>query len=55
MTLKSLSKNDNNDESINENDEIKEKKDFIDATDLQSFFLFINVISKNIMFASQQM
>ena len=49
MTSKSLSKND-----INKNDKIEKKKNFADATDLQSFFLLINVISKNVMFASQQ-
>ena len=51
---KSLSKNDNDGESINKNDEIEEEKNFADATDFQSFLLFINVISKNIMSASQQ-
>ena len=54
MTSKLLSKDDNDNKNINKNDEIKEKKNFTDATDLQSFFLFINVISKNVMFASQQ-
>ena len=53
MTSKSLSKNNNDDENMNRNDEI-EKKNFADAINLQSFFLFINVISKNVMFASQQ-
>ena len=54
MTSKSLSKNDNGDGSINKSNEIEEKKDFADATDLQSFLLLINVISKNVMSASQQ-
>ena len=54
MTSKSLLKNDNDDESMNRNDEIEKEKNFADATDLQSFLLFINVISKNIMSASQQ-
>ena len=36
------------------NREIEEKKNFADATDLQPFFLFTNVISKNVMPASQQ-
>ena len=53
MTSKSLSKDDNNDESINENDKIEEEKNFADTIDLQSFFLFINVILKNVMSASQ--
>ena len=54
MTPKSLSKNDNGGESINRNNETEKEKNFVDATDLQSSFLFINVISKNVMFASQQ-
>ena len=54
MTSKSLSKNDNNNESINRNDETDEERNFADATDLQFFFLFINVMSKNVMSASQQ-
>ena len=54
MTSKSLLKNNNDDENINKNDEIEKEKNFVDAIDLQSFFLFINVISKNIMFTSQQ-
>ena len=54
MMLKSLLKNDNGDENINENNKIKKEKNFIDATDLQSFFLFNNVILKNVMFLSQQ-
>ena len=59
MTSKSLSKNDNGGENINESDEIEKKKNFADATDLQSSslptnVLFINVISKNVMSASQQ-
>ena len=54
MTPKSLSENDNGDESINENDEIEKEKNFTDATDLQPSFLFTNAISKNVMFASQQ-
>ena len=54
MTSKSLLKNDNDDESINKNDEIEEKRNFVDAIDFKSFFLLINVISKNIKFASQQ-
>ena len=33
MTLKFLLKDDNDDESINENDEIKEEKNFIDVID----------------------
>ena len=41
MTSKLLSKNDNDDENINKNDEIEKKKDFVDAFDFQSFFLFI--------------
>ena len=45
-------KNDNCGESMNR--EIEEKKNFADATDLQPFFLFTNVISKNVMPASQQ-
>ena len=49
MTLKSLLKND-----INRNDETEKEKNFADAIDLQSFFLLINVISKNVMSASQQ-
>ena len=49
---KSLSKDDNDNENINEDDEIEKEKNFIDIIDLQYFFLFINVISKNIMFAS---
>ena len=49
MTSKSLSKND-----INRNDETEKEKNFVDAIDLQSFLLFINVISNNIIFASQQ-
>ena len=47
MTSKSLSKNDNDDESMNR--ETEEEENFADATDLQSFLLFINVISKNVM------
>ena len=54
MTSKLLLKNDNDGENINENDEIEEKKNFANAIDFQSFFLFINVILKNVMFASQQ-
>ena len=54
MTSKSLSKDDNDDESINESGKTEEEEDFADATDLQPFFLFINVISKNVMSASQQ-
>ena len=47
-----LLKNDNGDENMNK--EIEEEEDFADATDLQPFFLFINVILKNVMSASQQ-
>ena len=54
MTSKSLLKNDNDSESINENNKIEEEKNFTDATDLQPSFLLINIISKNVMFASQQ-
>ena len=54
MTSKSLSKDDNDDGNINENDETEEEKNFADATDLQSSSLFINIISKNVMSASQQ-
>ena len=54
MTSESLSKDDNGDGSINENDKTEEKKNFADATDLQPFLLLINVISKNAMSASQQ-
>ena len=54
MTSKLLSKNDNNDENINKNNEIKEKKNFVDAINLQPSFLFNNVMSKNILFSSQQ-
>ena len=54
MMSKSLLKNDNDDESINRSDETEKEKNFADATDLQSFFLLINVISKNIMPALQQ-
>ena len=52
MTSKLLLKNDNDDESMNK--EIEKEKNFADAIDLQSFFLLINVISKNVMSASQQ-
>ena len=54
MTSKSLLKNNNDGENINENDKIKEEKNFADAINLQSSFLLINVISNNVMFASQQ-
>ena len=54
MTPKSLSKDNNDGRSINENDETEEKKDFVDATDLQSSFLLISAISKNAMLVSQQ-
>ena len=54
MTSKSLLKNDNGGGNMNRNNETEEEKDFVDATDLQPFFLFINVISKNVMSASQQ-
>ena len=53
MTFESLSKDDNDDENINENDEIEEEENFADAIDLQSFLLFINIILKNVMFVSQ--
>ena len=52
MTSKLLSKDVNDDENMNE--EIEEEKNFADATDFQLFYLFINVISKNVMSASQQ-
>ena len=53
ITSKSLSKNDNDDESVNKNNKTEKEKNFADAIDLQPSFLFINVISKNIMFAPQ--
>ena len=52
MTSESLSKNGNGDGNMNK--EIEEEENFVDATDLQSSFLFTNVISKNVMSASQQ-
>ena len=54
MISKSLLKNNNDGGSINKNNETEKEENFADATDLQSSFLFINVISKNIMLASQQ-
>ena len=54
MTSKSLLKDNNDDESINESDEIEKEKNFADAIDLQFSSLFENVISENIMFALQQ-
>ena len=59
MTSKSLSKNDNGGGSIDESDEIEEEKNFADATNLQpsllsTSVLFTNVISENVMPASQQ-
>ena len=54
MTPKSLSKNDNGGENINESDENKEGKNFADATDLQPSLLLTNVISENAMSALQQ-
>ena len=54
MTSKLLSKNDNDDESINRSDETEEEKNFVDAPDLQPSFLPTNVISKNVMPALQQ-
>ena len=54
MTLESLSKDDNGGESMNEDDEIEERKDFANAIDLQSFLLSESVISKSAMSASQQ-
>ena len=61
MTSKSLSKDDNNDESMNESDETEKRENFADATDLQSspldlqsFFLFESAISKSVMPAPQQ-
>ena len=54
ITSKKLLKNDNDDESINRNNEIEEEKNFADAIDFQPSFLFINIISKNVMSALQQ-
>ena len=54
ITSESLSKNNNGGENIDRSDETEKEEDFADATDLQSFLLFINVISKNVMPASQQ-
>ena len=59
MTSKSLSKNDNDGGSIDGSDETEEKKNFADATDLQSSplstsVLFTSAIPENVMPASQQ-
>ena len=52
MTPESLSKDDNDGESMNESDETEEGKNFADATDLQSSSLSESVISKSVMSAN---
>ena len=51
MTSKSLLKNNNDDESMNENDEIEKEKNFVDAIDFQFSSLSENVISKSVRLA----